>query len=86
MDHFKSVANTAYGDRTSDNQLTRTARFAARGLKNPAPAPDLGMPRRQINRCRPRRAPENRGRVYEQLPLPVRNLVGVNLKLCRQIG
>jgi len=37
--------------------------------------------RRQINRCGPRRSPKNIGSACEQLLFPIRDLVGVNLKL-----
>jgi hypothetical protein len=44
------------------------------------------MRRRQINRFRSRRYPENIRRACQQLPLPLRDLVGVNLKLGGPIG
>ena len=44
------------------------------------------MQRRQINRFGPLALPKNIGSACEQLPLPVRDLVGVNLKLRGQFG
>ena len=43
----------------------------------------------QINRRRPgldSAAPENTGRAFEKLTLPLRDLIGVDIELLRQLG
>ena len=50
---------------------------------------DLRMKSLQIDRRRPRiafPAPENAGRAFEKLTLPLRDLVGVDFELLRQLG
>jgi hypothetical protein len=57
-------------------------------LKNliPAPAAQSWHAAAPDQRFRSRRYPENIGSPCEQLPLPIRYLIGVNLKLRGQFG
>ena len=48
--------------------------------------PDLGVQRRQIHRLRRRATAEHVGCTFQQLPLPIVDLCGVELKLLAQLG